>query len=108
MNFDGASSTVKQKASMGVVVRNSKRKCLSIRAKQRNFSSPLMIESEATLLGIHTAILMGVKKLVVEDVAKTVINTMNESLEEFPNEIRNCIHECKNFLNTLITFIYNS
>lgn len=95
MNFDGALSTVKQKASMRVVVCNSKGECLSIRAKQRSFCSPLMIESEATLLGIHTAISMGVKKLVVEGDAKIVINAMKEPLEECPNEIRNCIHECK-------------
>lgn len=95
MNFDGTLSTTKQKASMWIVVPKSKGDCLNIRAKQNSICSSLMVESKVTLLRLHTTISIGVTKLMVEGDSKVVIETMKESLEECPNEIRNCIQDCK-------------
>lgn len=89
---------------MGIVVCNSKGDCLNIRAKQKSFCLPIMIESEAALSGIHMTISMGIKKLVIEGNAKIVINAMKEPLEECPNEKRNCIHECKELLKSVGQF----
>lgn len=66
MNFDDALSTMQLKANIEIVVHISKGECLNIRAKQRSICLPLMTKSEAALLGLHTIVAMGVKKLVVE------------------------------------------
>lgn len=93
MNFDGALFTRNQKASMDIVIRNSKGKCIIIRHKQRSIYSPVQAESEAALFGLQMAISMGVKKIVVEGNSKITINALKEPLEERQAKIRNYIND---------------
>lgn len=95
MNFNSAISTLKQKASMGIVIRNTKGEAITIRSKSRNICSPLQVESEAALLEIQTCIAIGAKRVIVEGDSKNVIEALKEPLEESPTEIRSCIAECK-------------
>lgn len=105
VNFDGALSTLKQKASMRIIIHNSKGESLAIRNKLRSMCSPVLVESDVALLGIHTTITMGVKKIIVEGDAKIVTEALRNPLEEALNEIRNCIDECKELLKNFDNFI---
>lgn len=87
-----------KKAGLGVVIRDSNGHAVICRAKQRHLCSPLMVECEVALLGLQTAIALGIKKLEVEGDSMKVISALKENLEECDCEIRLCVADCKSII----------
>lgn len=53
VNFDGATSNVRQIGATGMVIHNTKCELIAIRSNKWNTCSPLLIESAAALLALR-------------------------------------------------------
>lgn len=76
---------------MGVIIRDAKGTILIARTRRRELCSLLLTEYKATLMGLRTTNMLGIKNVVIEGNSMEVINALVRDMEECPNEIRICI-----------------